>query len=228
MVWLRADYLFASAFSYRVPGFSTSYAASCPCPGPSAVKLALISTAISRSGKVSTGIQMFESLKDAKVTFKPPRRTAVYRCLIRRLKRERAGTRLERTFGIREYAHFEEPLTLYVDVPVKAVDDVSVALKQISYLGTSDSICTCIRSNLSEPDEKATARPMQDKDINMKSGIIFGMMDFGPSASFDSFSPYSESRVREGKEILRVPYLFPLKVVERGRNYAIYAFDPLI
>lgn len=87
MTWVKAEYEFASMFSYRVPNFSPSFALSSPLPGPSAIKLAIVSIAIERGGK-QQGEEIFEIIKNSKVLVEPPERVALSKSLIKRLKQE--------------------------------------------------------------------------------------------------------------------------------------------
>lgn len=88
MTWLRAEYEFAGLFSYRIPNLSPSFAFSSPIPGPSTVKLAIISTAIERSGNVNYGKKIFNIVKNSRILFEIPEKTSLSRALIKRLKQE--------------------------------------------------------------------------------------------------------------------------------------------
>lgn len=88
MTWLKAVYEFASLFSYRIPNLSPSFAFSSPIPGPSTVKLAIISTAIERNGNVDYGKKVFNVVKNSKILFEIPEKTSLSRALIKRLKQE--------------------------------------------------------------------------------------------------------------------------------------------
>lgn len=88
MTWLKADYEFASLFSYRIPNLSPSFAFSSPIPGPSTVKLAIISTAIERNGNVDYGKKIFNIVKDSKILYEMPEKTSLSRAFIKRLKQE--------------------------------------------------------------------------------------------------------------------------------------------
>lgn len=87
MVWFKAEYEFASMFSYRVPNFSPSFALSSPLPGPSTIKLAIVSTAIERNGK-QYGEEIFKIVKNSRVLVEPPEKVALSKALIKRLKQE--------------------------------------------------------------------------------------------------------------------------------------------
>jgi CRISPR/Cas system-associated protein Cas5 (RAMP superfamily) len=86
MVWIRADYEFASLFSYRIPDFSSQYAISSILPGPSAIKLAIVSTAIEITGNVEYGKEIFEIAKNGEIKIQLPKRISQTNVLIKRLK----------------------------------------------------------------------------------------------------------------------------------------------
>jgi CRISPR/Cas system-associated protein Cas5 (RAMP superfamily) len=86
MVWIRADYEFGSLFSYRIPDFSSQYAISSILPGPSAIKLAIVSTAIEITGNVEYGKEIFEIIKNGEIKIQLPRRISQTNVLIKRLK----------------------------------------------------------------------------------------------------------------------------------------------
>lgn len=92
-VWLKGEYEFAALFSYRVPNFSPAYAPSAPLPGPSAVKLALVSTRIEVTGQVVEGERLFEVVKNAHIGLEPPPYLAVSRTFQRRLKQDSPSKR---------------------------------------------------------------------------------------------------------------------------------------
>jgi len=89
MVWIRADYEFASLFSYRIPDFSSQYAISSILPGPSAIKLAIVSTAIEITGNVEYGKEIFKAVKNATIKIKLPSKIASTNVLIKRLKEKK-------------------------------------------------------------------------------------------------------------------------------------------
>jgi CRISPR-associated Cas5-like protein len=90
-VWLRGEYEFASLFSYRLPDFSSAYAPTSPMPGPSAVKLALVATAIEASGKVADGERIFDIVRNAKIGLQTSESLAISRVLLKRLKQQPAS-----------------------------------------------------------------------------------------------------------------------------------------
>ena len=73
--------------SYRIPDYpSPSYAICSPLPGPSAIKLAIVATAIETTNNVESGERVFNIIKNAKIKIKTPKGIALSNLLIKRLK----------------------------------------------------------------------------------------------------------------------------------------------
>ncbi len=222
MVWVGAGYVFSSTFSYRIPGFSSSYAAAAPVPSPSTVKLSLVATAIRKSGDAKVGEKLFENIKTAQVAIEIPERIAVFKGFMKRLKQKRLGKGFESTFGIREFVLYSGPLTIFIHLPNR-IREVEESLKAVRYFGTSDSVCTNIECGYREPLWEKIPTPYSARD--KKEGVIFLLTDFTENVTFDAVNPYSKASLR-GEHIIKRPYVFPLKVVEKKKNYTIYELKP--
>jgi len=233
MVWIGAKYKFASTFSYRIPYFSSSYALSAPAPSPSTIKLAIIATAINRTGDIEKGKKLFRKLSTANVTIELPEKIVLFKAFMKRLKGKaieeqittQFGTltkRFESTFGIREYIIYDEPLTIYIDTPQEDVDEISKVLKNIQYFGTSDSLCMCLESGISKPNLPRCIKPYntQEKLLN-ENGIIFLLSDFTEKTTFESVDPFSGKKMKK-EDLTLKPYLFPIQVVKKDKNCTIY------
>jgi CRISPR-associated Cas5-like protein len=223
MAWIRATYTFVSTFSYRIPGFSSSYAMVAPIPSPSTVKLALVATAIQKNGDVEAGIKLFEKIKASRVTIEIPKEIAVFKSFIKRLKPKRLSKGFESTFGIREYAIYGGPLSVFIEKTDDAGDVVKF-LRAIRYFGTSDSVCTNLECDFCEPSWEKVPRPYSQKE--KIGGVVFLLTDFTNNATFESINPYSKVPLKSSEHIVKQPYVFPLKVAEKKRNYTIYRLKP--
>jgi len=226
MVWVGAEYRFASTFSYRIPYFSSSYALSAPTPSPSTIKLAVVSAIINRRGEVEAGRNLFEGIKTAPVAIALPKKIGVFKCFMKRLKQKRGGRGFERTFGVREYVVYSDALNIHLDVPKEASESLLDGLKGIQYFGSSDSICSCIKSGLLEPDWTRCPQPL-DSISNQSSikGIVFMLTDFTNMATFDNVDPFSEKKLEKDKQITLRPYIYPLKVTIKERDCTVYELD---
>lgn len=235
MVWTCAKYTFASTFSYRIPYFSSSYALSAPVPSPSTVKLALVSSVINRNGNVEAGKKLFEKIRCSMVTMELPEKMIMLKAFMKRLKQKRKGhettiktsfgelvERFEPTFGIREYVIYCGPLHIYVDAPDDSVQDVLKGFKLVQYFGSSDSLCTCLETNTSEPNWQKCIRPVDSGNEKFDTqGMVFLLTDFTEKVAFESVNPFSGKKLKKG-ELLQKPYFFPLKIIKKEKNCTIY------
>jgi CRISPR-associated Cas5-like protein len=233
MVWIGAKYLFASAFSYRIPYFSSSYALSAPAPSPSTIKLAIVATAINRTGNVDKGNLLFEQLKVANTTTELPEKMVLFKAFMKRLKQKRKGKEekittpwgtliesFESTFGIREYILYNGPLTIYIETPQDTAKELVGILKNIQYFGTSDSICTCLESKFSEPNVASCIKPVKEQ-AELTSGTVFLLSDFTEKATFASVNPFSGRKMKKDEIVLK-PYIFPIQVEKKDKNCTVY------
>jgi CRISPR-associated Cas5-like protein len=235
MVWTCATYVFASTFSYRIPYFSSSYALSAPVPSPSTVKSALVASVINRNGNVEAGKKLFERIRGSTVTIELPEKIITLRAFMKRLKQKRRGQettiitsfgklieRFELTFGIREYIIYDGPLRIYIDASEDSVQDMIKSFKLVQYLGSSDSICTCLETNISDPNLQKCIKPVDSKNEKFDTkGMIFLLTDFTDKATFESVNSFSSKKLVKG-ELLQKPYFFPLEVVKKEKNCVIY------
>lgn len=233
MVWLGAKYLFASAFSYRIPYFSSSYALCAPAPSPSTIKLAIVATAINRTGNIEKGKKLFEQLKSANITTELPEKIVFFKAFMKRLKQKRKGKErkiqtpwgtltesFELTFGIREYIIYNSPITIYIETPRETAEEVIGILKNIQYFGTSDSICTCLESKFSEPNTLSCIKPLREQK-EPTNGIVYLLSDFTEKTTFSSVNPFSGQKLKKDEIILK-PYIFPIEVEKKDKNCTVY------
>lgn len=222
MVWIGAKYKFASTFSYRIPYFSSSYALSAPAPSPSTVKLALVASTINRTGNVEKGGKLFEKIRTSSVTIELPDKIVFFKAFMKRLKKKRLGEGFERTFGIREYILYDGNLGIYLEAQKENIEEISQAFRNIQYFGTSDSICLCLETAITEPTLEQCIKPCnENKEALQENGIVFLLSDFTDTATFEDVNPFSGKKMKKGSIVLK-PYLFPMRVVKRDRNCTIY------
>ena len=222
MVWICGTYSFASTFSYRIPYFSSSYALSAPAPSPSTIKLAIVASAINRTGNIETGRILFEKIRTSEVLMELPEKISIFKVFLKRLKKKRQEQAFEPTFGIREYAIYNGPLKIYLNVPKGTLEAIIEALRNIQFLGTSDSICTCTHiAKVAQPPAKCAKPHSTTKDKT--NGIIFLLTDFTNKATFDAVNPYAKKKLRKNEDIILRPYIFPIKVIKKDKNCTVYA-----
>lgn len=221
MLWIRGTYSFASTFSYRLPYFSSSYALSAPAPSPSTIKLAIVASVINRTGNIETGKTLFEKIRTSEVLMELPEKISIFKAFLKRLKKKRQEQAFESTFGIREYVIYNGPLKIYLNVPDDSSEAIIEALRNVQFLGTSDSICMCTNTaKVAKPPAKC-ARPHSTTEKT--NGIIFLLTDFTNKATFDAVNPYTKKKLRKDEEIISKPYIFPIKVTKKDKNCTVYA-----
>lgn len=221
-MWISASYHFSSTFSYKIPDFSMYYAASAPVPGPSTLKLAMVSTFISNSTELERAPAFFDEIKNSPVLYDLPNHLTVFRAFIKRLKKKRLEAGFDKSFGIREYVTFSGPIVVYIDIPENLKNDVMSAMKNIRYLGSSDSICHCLDiSEKAKPKLEELARPHKEGKAN---GIIFQLRDFTREATFAKINRYGHEKLVLERDMKIAPYILPLKVEKRGKNFITYSF----
>jgi CRISPR/Cas system-associated protein Cas5 (RAMP superfamily) len=223
MVWIRADYEFGSLFSYRIPDFSSQYAISSILPGPSAIKLAIVSTAIEITGNVEYGKEIFEIVKNTSIKIKLPRKIASTNVLIKRLKKKKEGSGLENTFGIRGYVHYLDGFSIFINIPDSKVNEFQKILKNIRRFGTSDSLVWCKNVNREEPpnDAISATETLKNEDRNV---IIIPVKDINPDVGFDDVNIYQKKKVRKDLLLKRF-YILPISKLTQGKNWIVYEFS---
>ena len=226
-VWLKGEYEFAALFSYRVPNFSPAYAPSAPLPGPSAIKLALVSTRIEATGQVSEGEHIFEMVKDAAVGLEPAPWLTMSRTFLRRLKKMKDGS-IDQSFGIREYVHHGGPIGLYIEVDETVAESVKDTMRRLRRLGTSDSLLHCVKIGESEPDLALIARPLEDFQSTLSLSLFVGrpvlpLRDIKGNVKFRQVNPYERTTGDFTKQRM---YIFPLRVAQQGEGWVRYVRQP--
>lgn len=219
-IWLKAEYEFASLFSYRIPNFSPAYAPSSPMPGPSAFKLALVATRIEQTGNIDAGEAIFDAVKAADIALQPADCFTTNKILVRRLKRMKDKS-IGRSFGIREYIAFGSSITVFIQVDASNAAIVLAVMQRLRRIGTSDSLLTCIASEQEEPNNLLVARPLDKIESfvdfqDFAKRPVVPLLDIKPRAKFMQASPYSGSG---GSFTYQRMYLFPLSLENQGENW---------
>ena len=224
MTWLKAEYKFGSLFSYRMPDFSSQYALSSPLPGPSTIKLAIVATAIETTGNVSYGEKVFNVVKNAQIKIAKPKRIAVSNCLIKRLKKEKNAVKVQPTFGIRGYVHFQEPLKIFIKVE-KGAEEIKSLLKKIRRFGTSDSLayCTTMVKDMEEMPPDDALEPVDSLQEGKTASVVIPVKDINsdPKIKFAHVNVYDDKSRFRNPLVLRY-YLLPILQRKRGKNWIVY------
>ncbi len=227
MSWICAELEFGSLFSYRIPNFSPSFALSSPVPGPSAVRMSLVSTAIEVTGSVDFGKELFDLVKKARLEIEPPQGVAISKVLIRRLKKKKGKDALERTFGIREYVLFDGPLRLFLNIENQS-QRIKQILLNLRRIGTTDSLVFCRKLSEEEPDFGNCLRKLEDNPLqlgNFSRRLVLPLNEINKEVTFDQVNIYARRSTRE-KPFIQGLYVFPLIMIKKGENWVIYEKVP--
>jgi hypothetical protein len=164
--WLAADYHFPATYSCRIPMSSASHATVTPAPGPATVRLALIRTAIELFGLGFVRDELFPSICSLRVLIKPPERVAITPHRLRALKWE-AGEkgkqdRVLESVVVRETAHAQGHMTVYLEVPLQEELLYRQILQTIGYWGQTSSFACCVEITHEAPQPGTYALPLRD------------------------------------------------------------------
>jgi CRISPR-associated Cas5-like protein len=157
MIWLAADYHFPSLYSYRVPMSSMTHAPTLPTPGPAAIRLALLRRSIELFGKDVTREEIFPIVRAMQIRIRPPEAVAISLHRLRAAKWEedkpKKQSRVQESLMLREMAHAEGQLTIYLHIPANEGHRLSVLLQMVGYWGQTDSFACCLAIYQAHPLE---------------------------------------------------------------------------
>lgn len=230
MNWIHAELHFSGLFSYRIPNLSPSYALTSIIPSPSAVRLALVETAIKSKGSVSYGEEIYELIKTAPLEIEPPDKVSVLKFFIKRLKPSKSkGKSFETSFGVREYCHFLGPMKIYMRLKEQE-EEIRFIFRQLRRLGTTDSI---LRSevSLSEngPELSNTNKvigTLKPEISNLMKRPVVSLKEIKKDTKFSQINPYSQGR--RGEPYISITYVLPLREIRKGENFVLYEKAPFI
>ncbi|HRR29377.1 MAG TPA: hypothetical protein P5270_08460 [Victivallales bacterium] len=230
MAWIHAELHFSGLFSYRIPNLSPSYALTSIIPSPSAVRLALVETAIRSKGSVNYGEEMFELIKVAPLEIEPPDRVSVLKFFIKRLKPSKSKEKgFEISFGVREYCHFLGPMKIYMRLKERE-EEVRFIFRQLGRLGTTDSTLRCeVSLSEKEPELSNTIKvigTLKPEFSNLSRRPVVSLKEIKKDTDFSQINPYSQGR--RGEPYISVTYVLPLREIKKGENFVLYEKVPFI
>lgn len=223
MVWIKATYEFCSLFSYRIPNFSSQYALSSLLPGPSTIRLAIVSTAIESKKSIEYGREIFEIVKNNEIKISLPKKIAQTNVLIKRLKKKKGQSGLETTFGIRGYVHYPEKFSIYLNVPEGKKKEIATILKNIRRFGTSDSLVWCSSVINEEPSKNIISVVEKLEKENKRNILIIPVKDVNPKVDFDDINIFNKNKSKKDA-LLRKIYPIPISNQSQGKNWIVYEF----
>ncbi len=220
--WLAADYHFPSTYSCRIPMSSASHATVTPAPGPATVRLALIRTAIELFGLGFVRDKLFPSICSLRVLIKPPERVAITPHRLRALKWE-AGRKGKQDHAlesvvVREIAHAQGYMTVYLEVPLQEEFLYRQILQTIGYWGQTSSFACCVEITHAAPQPGTYALPLSDFKSTepLQPLFICLLTEFRkPSLTWQEVAP--AFHLDQRKSFRLDIYVWPM-IVERKQN----------
>jgi len=226
--WLRADLEFVCFFSYRMPGLSPQFSLASPLPGPAAIKLAIIDSAIQYTGDPEYGRSIFEIIKDSQVMAIPPEYVSIQKFFIKRLKKPKeTGSMVVESTAIREYCHLSGPLEIFLEVYYP--EEIKQLFLKINRLGTTDSLLMSSVYESTKPPEELCWKKLDEltlpvKGINYDKRLVVSLTDFKKGIKFDEVNPFSD--VKQPKPFEQSSFILPLKLEKRGKSWVIFKRVP--
>ena len=158
-LWLAADYHFSATYSCRIPISSMTVASITPAPGPATVRLALIKVGIEYFGYDIVRTTLFPTIRSMQVRIRPPESVALSSHVLRAYKTEEQQGRIQVNEApiIREMAHAEGSMTVYLRVPNEQEERWRHLLQMIGYWGQTNSFTTCLHVEQKNPNEDECA-----------------------------------------------------------------------
>jgi hypothetical protein len=224
-VWLQANY-HAHLFHYRMPETVAIAAVSPLIPSPLTVKMALVA-ALARTGEVEKAQILATFLPHLQnLHIVPPAGVVTFKAFMRYVRPPADPTVQDGNTGgyysvsphIREYALWQEHLSIYVECPIEIQEIMEQALWDITYLGAKDSQVTClgVQESMDQPELALSIRQVTNsEDINGAVGPIFRYADFVPDRplTLEKLMPFS----RDKKDYTDGFYMLPGALKGSGR-----------
>jgi hypothetical protein len=186
------------------------------------VRLALIRTAIELFGLEFVRDKLFASICSLRVLIKPPERVAITPHRLRALKWE-AGKkgkqdRVLESVMVREIAHAQGHMTVYLEVPLEEEVLYRQILQTIGYWGQTSSFACCLRITHEMPQPGTYALPLSDFESRESLQPLFVCLltEFRkPDLTWEEVVP--AFHVNQRKAFHLDIYVWPM-IVERKQN----------
>jgi hypothetical protein len=219
-VWLKAVYHF-HIFHYRMPETAAIAAVTPFVPSPLTVKMAIVAS-LFQMGDIEGVYCLSEHLNKIEVKMIPPKAELFFKAFMRyrsppAVESEKGldstGSYYPSRPHIREYAIFQDCLSVYVKVPKDIKDYAARALKNIRYLGCKDSIVTCIEIAEGTPEENKCVSTLTIQN----SGVAVFLADFKPDVSIGGIKQLIPGN-RDENIYERRAYILPGKLFTKGKS----------
>jgi len=176
--WLRAEFQ-CHSFHYRMPDTVAINSVNPSLPSPLTVQMAMLASLLreGRSGDAQTLLEHFP----LELRVRPPQGAIIFRAFMRFVRPPKSPDDLDKNTGsgykisphYREFALLEGALEVYVHTPLGQRALFTEALERIPYLGTKDSLVTCVGvDEVEAPPQNCAVRlaeytPAEDDDLMM-------------------------------------------------------------
>lgn len=214
-------------FSLKESSATNSGAKSLFIPSPYAIKMAILSQAITLDGIDFEGKknEYFQYVRDAKINFRIEGDFCVNNCFVKILKKkeDKRGKKakeegqlfipgFQETISFREYLFLNGDLEIIFEVEDETAKNfITTYLHKINYFGKRGCFFQFIE--YSSTPNKSNIQPFS-KD-NLSAGILQEYDDFSNSFVFDNVNSYSKARVNRRKEVFSIP----LKRINSSKSY---------
>jgi hypothetical protein len=218
MGWIAAEYHFPSTYSCRFPMSSLSSAQIIPTPGPATVRLALIRTGIEAFGISQVCDELFPTIRAATIAIQPPLHIGISTHNLRAYKAATENAISDAYIGetliYREFAQAMDPMTIYLQMPITAIDTISVLLANIGYWGQENSLAQCITVKMAEPMLNECMMPLhslseQVPAKHLVTGFVTEFRD--TSVSWEEIILGQQEKVNDAIRIEL--YVWPMQVI---------------
>ncbi len=221
--WLAADYHFPSTYSIRVPGSSMTNVKAMPAPGPGTIRLAMIRVGIELFGIDETKEVLFPHICSSELRVSPPERVSISPHLIKVYKpsSDKGGhIRYQEGLAIREFAHAEGNMTIFMKVSIKNIDALKTILENIGYWGQASSLAYCVNISNQEPNEVFSGMPIEQ--VKNVVGTYFScfVSEFA-SKELKWADIVPESSDETTNSLRHLLYVWPLVICERRNGHTL-------
>ncbi|MCW3130689.1 MAG: hypothetical protein N2V75_11425 [Methanophagales archaeon] len=219
--WLKAVYHF-HVFHYRMPETAAIAAVTSFVPSPLTVKMAMVAS-LFQIGDTKGVDYISKHLDKVEVKITPSKAAVSFKAFMRyrsppAVESEKgldeAGSYYPNRPHIREYAIFQDYLTVYVKVPEGIKNYAEKALMNMRYLGSKDSLVTCVEIAEKLPEENKCISEM----VSGLPGVVVLLADFKSDVSISDVEQLIPGNREENMYEKSKPYTLPGKIKTKGKS----------
>jgi len=227
-IWLKATYHF-HVFHYRMPETVAIAAVTPFVPSPLTVKMAMIAS-LFQLGDINGVEIVAKNMHKIEVKIVPPKAALSFKAFLRYRSPpavesqekglDETGSYYPSRPHMREYVIFQDNLEIYVRSPINLKKSIEKALKNVRYLGSKDSIVTCVE--FSQVDGSPPENYCVNK-LESQQGIVVLLADFKPDIQIDNVKQLIPGKRKE-KMYEKVFYILPGSIKTKGKTKIFKCF----